>query len=214
MTTDIDESTPGEVWIIQRGNKLQSIFFALMGMIFQILFIWAYWSFLDASGPWAFFWLGLINSDFFPFTSLLFLFGGGCFLVAIKEGMWIESWIVKKELVSKTPGLQKRWQLFRWSRTKTITKDQIQSLRIHKIPLDMLKLLNRYRLELDYQSSGDSPLETVILYSDDKELAGVTVNRLAKTIQEILGISQKIEKKETPQVTQIDKKKRKESGYL
>ncbi|MFX1505065.1 MAG: hypothetical protein ACFFDC_03020 [Promethearchaeota archaeon] len=208
MTTDIDESNSGELWIIQRGNKLQSIFFALMGMLFQILFIWAYWSFLDTSGPWAFFWLGLINSEFFPFTSLLFLFGGGCFLVAIKEGLWIESWIAKKELVPNTPGLQKRWQLFRWSRTKSITKDQIRSLRVHKIPLDTLKLFNRYQFEVDYQGTGDSPLETAILYSDDNESASTTAFRLAKKIHEILDFPKEIKKKEASYDIQTNRKKR------
>jgi hypothetical protein len=211
MTTDIDGSNPDELWIIQRGSKPLSIFFALMGLIFQVLFIWAYWSFLDVSGPWAFFWLGLINSEFFPFTSLLFLFGGGCFLVAIKEGFWIESWIIKKELTLNTPGLLQKWQLFRWTRTKKLTKEQIQTLRIHKIPLDTLKLFNRYQLEVDYQDSDNSLLETFILYSDDTELASATVNRLADTIQEILNINEKIERKEAPRVVQIGKKKGKKS---
>ena len=128
MTIDIDESNPDELWIIRQGSKLQSIFFAIMGFLFQVLFVWAYWSFLDASGPWAFFWLGLINSEFFPLTSLLFLFGGGCFLVAIKEAFWIECWIIKRELSLKTPGIQKQWQLFSWSRTKTISKDTFESV--------------------------------------------------------------------------------------
>ena len=208
MTTDIDESNPGELLIIQRGNKLQSIFFVVMGIFFQVLFIWAYWSFLDASGPWAFFWLGLINSEFFPFTSLLFLFGGGCFLVAIKEGLWIESWIAKKELVPNTPGLQKRWQLLRWSRTKSITKDQIRSIRVHKIPLDTLKLFNRYQFEVDYQGIDDSPPKTAILYSDDKESASATVFRLAKKIQDILNFPEEIEKKEASHEIQPNRKKR------
>ncbi|MFX0125944.1 MAG: hypothetical protein ACFFAE_20150 [Candidatus Hodarchaeota archaeon] len=194
MTIDIDESNPDEICIILRGSKLQSIFFAVMGFFFQVLFIWAYWSFLDVSGPWAFFWLGLINSDFFPFTSLLFLFGGGCFLIAIKEGIWIERWIIKKELSLQIPGIQRQWQLYKWSRIKTIPRDQIRSLRIHTIPLDNLKLFNRYQLELDYQGVDNSPLETSILYSDDSELAGAVILRLADKIKEILNLTEKIER--------------------
>jgi hypothetical protein len=153
--------------------------------------------------------LGLINSEFFPFTSLLFLFGGGCFLIAIKEGLWIESWIAKKELVPNTPGLQKRWQLFRWSKAKSITKGQIRSLRVHKIPLDTLKLFNRYQFEVDYQGTDDSPLETAILYSDDNESASTTAFRLAKKIQGILSFPKEIEKKEASHEIQTTKKKRK-----
>ncbi|UCG00980.1 MAG: hypothetical protein JSW11_15350 [Candidatus Heimdallarchaeota archaeon] len=208
MTFDINESNPNELWITHHGSKLKSLFFMIMGFLFQVLFVWAYWSFLDASGPWAFFWLGLINSDLFPFTSLLFLFGGGCFLIAIKEGMWTESWIIKKELSLKTPGIQKQWQLFQWSRMKTISRNQIRSLRIHIIPLDTLKLFNRYQLEVDYQLSDDSPLETSILYSDETRLAGARTNQLAKKIQETLNLSERIDMKEAPRPTQSNNKKR------
>lgn len=201
MTSTFIESNPDELWIIRRGNKLQSVFFVIMGFFFQLLFVWAYWSFLDATGPWAFFWLGLINSDYFPFTSLLFLFGGGCFLIAIKEGGWIESWIIKKELSTKTPGVQKQWQLFKWSRVKTFPKDQIRSVRIHTIPLDTLKLFNRYQLEVDYQGTLHSPIETYVLYSDDSELAGATIIRLADQIQEILNLIEGIERTEAPYPT-------------
>ncbi len=212
MTIDINESNPDELWIIHQGSKLQSIFFAIMGFLFQVLFVWAYWSFLDASGPWAFFWLGLINSEFFPLTSLLFLFGGGCFLVAIKEAFWIECWIIKRELSLKIPGIQKQWQLFSWSRTKTISKDKIQSLRIHTIPLDTLKLFNRYQLEVDHQGSINSPLETSVLYSDDSELAGGTILRLAEKIQALLNITEGIERLEAQVQNHVKKKEGRKRG--
>lgn len=212
MTIDIDESNPDELWIIRRGSKLQSFFFAVIGFLFQLLFVWAYWSFLDATGPWAFLWLSLINSDYFPFVSLLFLFGGGCFLIALKEGGWIESWIIKKELSSKTPGIQKQWKLFKWSRSKIISKDQIRSLRIHTIPLDTLKLFNRYQLEVDHQGSINSPLETFVLYSDDSELACGTILRLAEKIQEMLNLTEGIERTEAPRVIQVNKKERRKKG--
>ena len=210
MVIDINESNPGELWIIQRGSKFQGIFFAVMGFLFQVLFVWAYWSFLDASGPWAFFWLGLINSEFFPFTSLLFLFGGGCFLLAIKEGILIECWIITKEMYVNTPGIQKRWQLLRWSRKLEIPRYQIRSLRIHKIPLDTLKLFNRYQLEVDYQKNDTSPLETSILYSADNESAGVKTTQLARKIQTILNLPGNIDRKEAPRVTLPNKKGKRE----
>jgi len=210
MTIDINESNPDELWIIQRGSKLQSVFFAIMGFLFQVLFLWAYWSFLDTSGPWAFFWLGLINSDFFPFTSLLFLFGGGCFLVAIKEGLLIEAWIIYKEITLNTPGIEKIWQLSRWSRKVEISRDQIRSLRIHKIPLDTLKLFNRYQLEIDYQKTDTSPLETSILYSADNESASAKITQLARKIQEILNLPANIDRKEAPRAPLVNEKRRKE----
>ena len=209
MTIDINEPNPDELWIIQRGSKLQSVFFAVMGFLFQVLFIWAYWSFLDTSGPWAFFWLGLINSEFFPFTSLLFLFGGGCFLIAIKEGFLIESWIIYKQIALNTPGIEKRWQLSRLSRKVVISRDQIRSLRIHKIPLDTLKLFNRYQLEVDYQKTDTSTLETSILYSADNEFASAKITQLARKIQGILNLPENIDRKEAPRVTLANKKKEK-----
>ena len=204
---EFNESNPDELWIIRRGSKHRSLFFLIMGSLFQILFVWAYWSFLDTTGPWAFFWLGLINSEFFPLTSLLFLFGGGCILIAIREAGWVESWIIKKELFPKTPGLEKRWQLFNWTKSNSIPMDQIQSLRIHTIPLDALKLFNRYQLEIDYQVSIDSPLEKIVLYADDSRLAGATTIRLAEKIREILKMTEEIERTEAPRTMQMNKKK-------
>ncbi|MFX1285001.1 MAG: hypothetical protein ACFFB5_15170 [Promethearchaeota archaeon] len=203
MTKTFIESNPDELHIIRRGNKLQSVFFVIMGFFFQLLFVWAYWSLLDATGPWAFFWLGLINSDYFPFISLLFLFGGGCFLIAIKEGGWIESWIIRRELPTKKPGIQKQWQLFKWSGVKTVPKDQIRSVRVHTIPLDTLKLFNRYQLEVDCQITPNSPIETHVLYSDDSELAGGTIIRLANQIQEILNLTEGVERTEAPYPTLV-----------
>ena len=205
MTVELKEPNPNELWIIRRGSKYRSFFFVLLGSLFQILFIWAYWSFLDTTGPWAFFWLGLIYSEFFPFTSLLFLFGGGCFLIAIREAGWIESWIIKKELLPETSGLEKRWQLFKWSKSKQILMDQIHSLRINTIPLDPLKLTNRYQIEIDCQVSIDSPLlEKKVLYSDESKLAGATTLRLAEKIQELLRMVEDIERTEAPRSIQVN----------
>lgn len=192
----IDESNVDELRIIQKGSKYRGFFFVLMGSLFQILFLWAYWSFLDTTGPWAIFWLSLINSDFFPFLSILVLFGGGCFLIAVREFGWIVTIIIKKSLLHKTPGIQKSWQLFRWTRDEMILNKQILSLRIHTIPLDKLKLHNSYRLEITYRNSRGASLENLVLYTDDSELARVMTSRLAKKVQEILEIPGEIERTE------------------
>ncbi|MFX0205175.1 MAG: hypothetical protein ACFFDT_04255, partial [Candidatus Hodarchaeota archaeon] len=201
------ESNSDELCIIKRGSKPQGLFFLIIGLLFEFLVFWAFWSFLDTTNPLAFFWLGLIYSEFFPFTSLLlFLFGGGCFLIAIREIGWIESWIIKKKLFHGTPGIQKRWQLFEWTgRSLLIPKNQIKTLRVHKIPLDALKLLNRYQLEIDYQISIDSPLlEKNVIYSDESKLAGATTLRLAEKIREILKMTEEIERTEAaPRAIQV-----------
>jgi len=208
MTVELKESNPNELGIIRSGSKLKSLFFGILGIMFQTLFIWGYWSFLDTSGPWAFFWFGLINSELFPFISVLFLFGGGCFLIAIREIGWVESWIIKKELFPQTPGIQKRWQFFKWSKEKYISKDQIYSLRIHTVPLDRIKLFNRYQLELGYLDAIDSTLSNLVIYTDESEFAAATILRLAQKIKEILEFQKDIERTEAPNSTLEPKKKK------
>jgi hypothetical protein len=208
MTIELKESNPNELWIIRSGSKLKSLFFGIIGIMFQTLFIWGYWSFLDNTGPWAFLWLSLINSELFPFISILFLFGGGCFLIAAREIGWIESWIIKKELFPKTPGIQKRWQFFKWSREKNVSKDQIYSLRIHTIPLDRLKLFNRYQLEIGYLDAVDSTLSNLVIYTDESEMAAATTLRLAQKIKEILEFPKDIERSEATNTILEPKKKK------
>ncbi|MHA2224504.1 MAG: hypothetical protein ACXAC8_04835 [Candidatus Hodarchaeales archaeon] len=193
MTIEFDEANPKELRIIKRGSKLRSLFFALMGLLFQILFVWGYWSFLDTTGPWVFFLLGIINSEMFPFTAVLFLFGGGCFLIAIKEGVWIECWIINKKVSPERHGIERRQQLFRWTRSTFVLKNHIQALRIHTIPLDRIKSYNRYQLEIDYFVSSESPVENLVIYSDDSENAHATILRITQKIHELLEISQEIE---------------------
>ncbi|MHA2245430.1 MAG: hypothetical protein ACXADY_10735 [Candidatus Hodarchaeales archaeon] len=197
MPTEVDESNKDELSIIQRGSKQRSIFFACMGLLFQILLMWSFWTFLDITGSWAFFWLGIINSEFFPFISILFLFGGGCFLLALREGGWVESWIIKKDLIPESPGILKKYQLFMLSRSIIIPRNQIQTLRIHSIPLDRIKVFNSYRIEIDYRLSFETPLETLVIFSDDSEFAGAITQRLAQKIREILELSTEIDHTES-----------------
>ncbi|MFX0209581.1 MAG: hypothetical protein ACFFDT_26600 [Candidatus Hodarchaeota archaeon] len=208
MNFQFNEPNHNELEIIRSGSKLKSLFFGILGIMFQTLFIWGYWSFLDNTGPWAFLWLGLINSEWFPFISILFLFGGGCFLIAAREIGWIETWIIKKELIPQTPGIRKRWQFFRWSREKNISKDQIYSLRIHTVPLDRIKLFNRYQLEIGYLDAVDSTLSNLVIYTDETKSAAATTLRLAQKIKEILEFPNEIERTEASNTIQEQIKKR------
>jgi hypothetical protein len=212
MTFEFNEPSRNELEIIRSGSKLKSLFFSILGIMFQTLFIWGYWSFLDNTGPWAFLWIGLINSELFPFISILFLFGGGCFLIAAREIGWIETWIIKKELFPQIPGIQKRWQFFKWSREKNISKDQIYSLRIHTVPLDKIKLFNRYQLEIGYLDAIDSTLSTLVIYTDETMSAAATTLRLAQKIKEILEFPNDIERTEAPNTFQDQIKKEGENS--
>lgn len=189
MPISFDESKEGEFKIIQRGSTPQALFFFIMGLIAQILLIWGYWNFLESTGPWAFFWLGLINSELFPFFQSIFLFGGGCFLVTLREAGWKEFWIIKKDLLPDFTGIQQKKGLFRWLRVKTISKYQIKLINLHVIPLDRIKLFNRYQIEIEYQLSIDGPLEHDIIYKDDSESAKSQVFHIVKRIEEILDLS-------------------------
>ena len=109
----LHESISDEIKIVKKGSKERGLFFGILGSLFQIIFLWGYWSFLDETGPWAIFWLSIINSEFFPFTFLLFVFGAGCILVAIREFGWEESLVIKTKLSNEIPGVRKKLRLFR-----------------------------------------------------------------------------------------------------
>jgi hypothetical protein len=198
MPITFDESKKDELKIIQRGSTPRALFFFTMGLIAQILLVWGYWNFLDATGPWAFFWLGVISSELFPFFQTIFLFGGGCFLVTLREAGWTELWIIKKDLFPDSAGIQQKKVLFRWSRIKTISKNQIKTINLHIIPLDRLKLFNRYQIEIQYRLSANGPPESDILYKDDSESAKSKVFHLVQRIQEILDIEVKETEAEPP----------------
>jgi hypothetical protein len=183
-----------EVRLTKRGNKQRGLFFLILGTIFQILFVWGYWSFLDATGPAATFWLAIINSEYLPFTTILFIFGAGCILIAIREFGWQEAWIIKTTLLPNNPGIEKKWKLFWYSKSKKIVQNQIITIRMHSIPLDKYKLYQQYQLELDYTDTDESKAKTVVLYKDEDITTASTAERLATKIHEILGISTEIER--------------------
>ena len=194
MTLQISHKESEEIHFIQRGKTSTGIFFGLMGVLFEILFFWGLWSFLNNSGRWADFFLLVINSDIFPFTSLLFLFGAGCFLMFFKEMWWIESLSIRKNVAFSKPGIQKDWRFLRWAgRSLKIYKDDILTLRVHSISLNKFSLYKLRQIEIDYQSPEKNSFNTVVLYREQEADSTISINKLIHDIQEILEISQEIE---------------------
>ena len=183
-----------EVRLTKRGNKQRGLFFFILGIMFQMLFVWGYWSLLEVTGSEAIFWLTIINSEYFPFITILFIFGAGCILIAIREFGWQEAWIIKTTLLPNTPGIQTKWKLFWYSGSKEIVQNQIMTIRIHSIPLDKYKLYQQYQLEVDYSNTDESDVKTVVLYKDESNSTTSTAERLATKIHEILGMTNEIER--------------------
>jgi len=38
-----------------------------------------------------------IDTEILPFTTILFIFGGGCFLIGLKEKYWVETVLIHKK---------------------------------------------------------------------------------------------------------------------
>jgi hypothetical protein len=182
-----------------------------MGVLFQVIFVWGYWSFLDESGPWAFVWLTLINSEFFPYTFILFVFGAGCILLALREFGWSEAIVVKPTLSPEQPGIRKEIRLFQWSRATDILKDQIVTLRLHAILLDEFGINKSYQIEVDYRENRESEIETLILYKEHEDKLYEPTIKIINKIHEILSLNTEIEKTESA-TFQMDKKERKENS--
>lgn len=205
------ESLSNEVKFIRKGSKERGLFFGVMGLLFQIMFLWGYWSFLDETGPWAIFWLTIIHSEMFPFTFILFVFGAGCILLAIREFGWQESLIIKTNLFQEIPGIRKDIRLFRWIRTTDILKNQIVTLRLHSILLDQFGVNKSYRIEVDYQEKVTSPIETMILFKDHEDTIQSSLG-LVEKIHDILSLSKEIEKTESITFQLEGKKREKENN--
>ncbi len=203
----ISESSSNEIKIVRKGSKERGLFFGIMGSLFQIIFIWGYWRFLDETGPWAIFWLSIINSEFYPFTFILFVFGAGCILVAIREFGWEESLVIKTKLSKEIPGLKKESRLFRWSRITTILNNQIVTLRLHSIQLDQFNINKAYQIELDYREETNSTLKTIKIYRDNEDNIHTTAKRLVEKIHRILSLPGEIEKTESA-ILPLDRKKK------
>ena len=183
-----------EVRLTKRGNKQRGLFFLILGVMFQILFLVGYWPFLDLTDLRTTFWRMIINSEYFPFITILFIFGAGCILIAIREFGWQEEWIINTSLLPDMPGIQKKWTLFWYSGRKNISQNQIVAIRIHSIPLDKYKVYQQKQLEIDYVDTDESDVKTVVLYKDEENLTSSTAERLATKIHAILGISTEIER--------------------
>jgi hypothetical protein len=159
-----------------------------------MIFFWGLWSFLNNSGRWADFFLLIIYSDFFPFTSTLFLFGAGCFLIFMKEMWWKQILTIKKDMFLSKPGVNKQWQFWRWSgQLLNINKDDILTLRVHAINLDKFGVHQLEQIEVDYQSPEKETLLSVILYKDQESELNLSITRLVQDIKDILELSGEIE---------------------
>lgn len=184
MPTIIDESKSDKISIIKSGRKRIAFFFLLLGMMFQTLFVWGLWTISDLSGIWTFLILGIIQSEIFPFLSVIFLFGGGCFLIVFRELGWKEHIMIMNSDVGR---ILIGVQFFRWQRSQEILRDQIQTIRIHTIPLDRIGMLNRHQLEIDYWLKDKTNLTTYLIYVDNEGETRSTVTRLASKIHVLLG---------------------------
>ena len=210
MVTKLESNTD-EIKIIRKGRKERGFFFGILGILFQIIFLWGYWSFLDETGSWAIFWLTIIYSEFFPFTFISFVFGTGCILIAVREFGWEETLIIRTNLFEEIPGLQKGVRLFRWLRTTTVLNTQIAALRLHSIQLDKVGINKVYQIELDYQEVANSSLKTIKIYGDNEDKLYITAQRLIERIHGILSLPKEIEKTESTAL-QLDKKKKREEN--
>jgi hypothetical protein len=198
-----------EVKILREGSKQRGFFFGILGVLFQIIFVWGYWSFLGETGPWATVWLTLINSEFFPFTFILFVFGAGCILIALRELGWKESILITKRISPDSAGIRKEIQLFRWLRATLILKNQIVTLRLHSILLDEFGVNKSYQIEIDYREDQDSSVKTLILYKEHEDKMYEPALRLVNKIHEILSLPDEIEKTESATLQMKKKKERK-----
>ena len=200
-----------EIRILDRGSKKQGIFFVVLGLLFQIAFLLGYWSFLDQPGPWGFIWLTIINSDFFPFTFLLFIFGAACILAALKQFGWQEEILISSRLESNIPGVRKTIRFFRWNRPVNIFNDQIISLRLHSVLLDQIGINKLYQIELDYRKSSETLVETIILYKENEDKNYQTPKRLIDKIHAILSLTAEIVISESS-IFQIEGKKKEKNS--
>lgn len=190
MSTEIIESDPNKLQFVKRGNKRSGFFFLLMGLMFQILFLWGLWMVADQSGIWTFFTLGIIQSEIFPYLSIVFMFGGGCFLIVFREFGWKEHITIMNTGSSR---ILIGTHFFRWQRGQEILTDQIRTIRIHTIPLDLIGMINRYQLEIDYWLTDKTKLRTLLIYVDKEGKSRSTVTRLASKIHVLLGEGIQIE---------------------
>lgn len=171
-----------KVEFFKRGRKVTGLFFMILGTLFQIFFIWIYWSFVDSTGQFSFIWLTIIYSDLIPFIPILFMFGGGCFLIAMKEFFWVEGWSLKDEQFIIY------WQFFRLKKQRIVSFSQIQTTRINKIPLDQIGIFTQNRLEIDYCKPNQESVVTETLFIEESSDTTSTCYILERKIKQILDL--------------------------
>lgn len=182
-----------------RGNKGRGIFFGVLGLLFEIIFGFIWFSVASSDPELSFLFFTLLNSEMVPFLFIAFTFGGGCLLVALKEFGWEESIHVKRAFFDGKPGIRKISKLFFWSRNFDIQTSQIIVLRLHSVLLDRIGMNKVHLIEIDYRLSSDSHLETLILYKDNIDRHFEPASTLVVKIHDILALSGDIEKTESSQ---------------
>jgi hypothetical protein len=186
-----------DVLITRRGNRKRGLFFGVMGVFFEVIFLFT-WFFLATSDPeFLFFLFFLYNSEMTPFLFIAFTFGGGCLLIALKEFGWEESIHIKKVLMDEKPGIRKVSQLLFWSRILDIQNTQIISLRLHSIFLDRIGMNKTHQIEIDYRLSSNSSLDTLILYKDSNDRYFEPASTLVIKIHDVLALTEDIERTES-----------------
>ena len=208
---EVYDSLSDEVRIIRKGSRKRGVFFILLGLIFQIIFLFGYWSFLDETGSLAIIWLTIANNEYFPFTFILFVFGAGCILAAVRDFGWEESLIIKVNLSKELPGLLRTQSLFWWSRSSIILNEQIVVLRLHSILLDEFGVNKSHQVELEYREEPNSRLNTIIIYNDIEDRVSSRSKQLVEKIHRILELSEEIEITESSTLL-LEKKKKGEKN--
>ncbi|MHA2248591.1 MAG: hypothetical protein ACXADY_26835 [Candidatus Hodarchaeales archaeon] len=171
-----------KIEFFKRGRKTIGLFFMILGTLFQILFIWMYWSFVDSTGQFSFIWLTIIYSDLIPFIPILFMFGGGCFLIAMKEFFWLEGWCLEDGQFTLY------WQFFILKKEKFVPFSQIKKIRINKIPIDKIGIFSQRRLEIDYLEPNQESVVTVTLFIEESSDTTSTCYILERKAKQILDL--------------------------
>lgn len=177
---------PDHLFLRETGSPERGLFFITLGVLFEVLFVYGYWSLLDATGQWSWLWQTTLESELLPFTPLLLLFGGGCVLAGLKELFWQEIWLVQRSSATSEPIITRTLCFGSWRRETVFRKKFITRVELRTIPLDSTGSYLRYRLEFDVQQGENEPKEWV-LFEGDGELGGSDAYQIARATSDILG---------------------------
>jgi hypothetical protein len=196
-----------DIWFRRKGNKRRGIFFGTLGVLFEIISFLVWFSLSSTDPELLFLLFTLFNSEMFPFLFIVFVFGAGCFLIALRDFGWEESIYITTDLIQNVPGIRKELRFFWWSRTTDILQTQIVTLRLHSILLDEFGINKSYLIELDYQKNAKSFIESLVLYKEPQDKTYEPALSLVNKIQDLLSLPQEFEKTESATLPRRKKKK-------